>query len=760
MEVLRFESADGNFVIQVSSKDLTSSYRKFVSRRIADPTHYCSYESSSQGRLCLHHPLGGGLSEIPPDEWSGTWPVFYETLPYNFTISINNVKNGSRPHVVHPRKDVEDLFNSIKGRDDQNRFFLSGTINFLNEPGSFSLQFVYEDTTGNSHHESFEFDIVSPKLDTKNDLKRIVKQLRDEYNDLVFRYLTLTFQNFAEGNDVHNELIWLSSFKKIVDGYLLAVRHILNMPHNKERRREEFRRPDQIKKWTSNLAERFCEDYKQNKELALRKYYRTKTIVNTNDTKENRFVKYTLEKISERLKNVLSKAIRDDVSDNEKTALQSRLDELNFFLHNPFWRNIGRFDGMHQESIVLQQRSGYAQIYHCWILLRKGLDLIDGSSSIGIQPIWKLYELWCFLEIKQIVCDILHIDVHNPNDFQYITDKSQNTIELFNGGDLSGTLELTNKENGDVIEIGYQYTYTRNSNSDGESSLTVEQQPDIVLKIKKNNGFVLTYLFDAKYRVKTYGNENFEGPDYPEEDTLNQMHRYRDAIYYGSREKFNFSKEVIGGYILFPGALNEIGVRDGTENAPYYIKSIESVNIGAFPLLPNENSGILLKEHLRHIILDKPVYDQIKDSVPQKGLKYHVNGNGKGVALIRLKEFEENLIPFGGGEMKIAIPVKVNEAGIELIENIENLSYVLFTIQGNEELKRYFRVIDIPRILKKDSEGLNKFSLIRNTDEVKRFICVEIKETEPYNVQVPHDEQMVYIANAKKDIACYVELSP
>ena len=756
MEVLRFESADGNYVIQVSSKDLATSYRKFISRRIADPTHYCSYESSSQGRLRLRQPLEGGLSEIPSNEWNGTWPVFYETLPYNFTISINNVKNGSHPHVIHPRRDVEELFNSVKGRDDQNRFFLSGTINFLNEPGRFSLQFVYEDTSGNFHHESFEFDVVSPKLDTKDDLKLIIKQLRDEYNDLIFRYLTLTFQNYAEGNDVHNELIWLSAFKKIVNDYLLAVRHILNMPHNKERRQEEFCRPDRIKKWTSVLAEKFCEDYRKSKESALHKYYRTETIAYTKDTKENRFVKHTLEKISERLKKVLSKAIKEDVSDNERATLRGCLDELAFFQHNPFWRNIGRFDGMRQESMVLQQRAGYVQIYRCWILLQKGLDLIDGSSSIGIQPIWKLYELWCYLEIKQIVCDILRIDVHNPDDLQYITDKSQNTIELFNGGDLSGTLELTNKENGDVIELGYQYTYTRNSNSDGDSSLTVEQKPDIVLKIKKNNGFVLTYLFDAKYRVKTYDNENFEGPDYPEEDTLNQMHRYRDAIYYGSRKKFNFSKEIIGGYILFPGALNEIGVRDGTEKAPYYIKSIENVNIGAFPLLPNENSGILLKEHLRHIIMDKPVYDQIKDSVPQKGLKYHVNGNGKGVALIRLKGFEENSIPSGEG--KIAIPVKVNEAGMELIENIENLSYVLFTIQGNEELKRYFRVIDIPRVLKKDSEDLNGFSLIRNTNEVNRFICVEIKETEPYNVQTAHNAIAEYVANAQMSTACYTEV--
>ena len=34
----------------------------------------------------------------------------------------------------------------------------------------------------------------------------------------------------------------------------------------------------------------------------------------------------------------------------------------------------------------------------------------------------------------------------------------------------------------------------------------------------------------------------------------------------------------------------------------------------------------------------------------------------------------------------------------------------------------------IIRLLKKDSEDLNGFSLIRNTNEVNRFICVEIKE--------------------------------
>lgn len=38
-----------------------------------------------------------------------------------------------------------------------------------------------------------------------------------------------------------------------------------------------------------------------------------------------------------------------------------------------------------------------------------------------------------------------------------------------------------------------------------------------------------TYLFDAKYRID---GKDRNGVDVPPEDAINQMHRYRDAIYY------------------------------------------------------------------------------------------------------------------------------------------------------------------------------------------------------------------------------------
>ena len=52
----------------------------------------------------------------------------------------------------------------------------------------------------------------------------------------------------------------------------------------------------------------------------------------------------------------------------------------------------------------------------------------------------------------------------------------------------------------------------------------------------------LTYLFDAKYRID---NQLTNGVDTPPDDAINQMHRYRDAIYYKENCTNTLKKEVI-----------------------------------------------------------------------------------------------------------------------------------------------------------------------------------------------------------------------
>ena len=622
MELLRYDYGD-SYTIQASSTDIAASWRKFkVRARKLPPEMYCDYAMASGGELRIYDADTCRLEEVDEEAWHNARPVFFEDHKYNITLTFYDAIE--EPRIIHPNKDVEAMFSSV--HTSRGEYILNSNIDFLNQPGHFALQFEYRNAEG-KHTHKIEFDVLSPKLDTKDDLNVIIQQIREEYGDLVFRYLTLTFQQFEIGHEANNELIWLSVFKHIVDSYVQSVRFIIHQPHNRMQQIEEYRKADRIKSWTPQLEERFINDRKTNAGKAVRRYYRTERTVATLDTRENRFVKYTLECIGERLARLLDR-IGESSSDNEVENLKDKQRELQTLRMNSFFRGIGRFDGFRQQSMVMQQRSGYSQVYRYWIMLQNGLDLIQGETSVGVQPIWKLYELWCFLRVKQLVCKVLGIDPLNKEHIlKYIHEDTQNAFDLFNGGTLSGGITYINPKNEDLVEVGYQYSFSRSTTAEMRSA-TTEQKPDIVMHIHKHDrGITLTYLYDAKYRVKGDGDGQVKNViDEPVSETLDAMHHYRDAIYYGKRGEKRFAKEIIGGYILFPGRMDERKLleklHDGDKDLPYFMQSIEEVNIGAYPLLPNEDSGLLLEDHLRKVLLDETVLEQIEDSVPQRGLHY------------------------------------------------------------------------------------------------------------------------------------------
>ena len=73
-------------------------------------------------------------------------------------------------------------------------------------------------------------------------------------------------------------------------------------------------------------------------------------------------------------------------------------------------------------------------------------------------------------------------------------------------------------------------------------------------------------------------------------------------------------KEVIGGYILFPGHMNELS---------RFRKSIDEVNIGAFPMRPNDNQHELLSVFIKEL-LNKHAVDIVEQVIPQKGTTLEV----------------------------------------------------------------------------------------------------------------------------------------
>src|SRR5262249_2637589 len=88
-------------------------------------------------------------------------------------------------------------------------------------------------------------------------------------------------------------------------------------------------------------------------------------------------------------------------------------------------------------------------------------------------------------------------------------------------------------------------------------------------------------------------------------------------IYYVNKEKNKPEKEVIGAYVLFPGS----GDTESIIKQDYY-RSIQDVNIGAFPLRPNDTKNrVLLEDHLR-MVLNLDTESVLNDVSPQKQTIY------------------------------------------------------------------------------------------------------------------------------------------
>ena len=767
MDVLRFECPD--YRLTVSTATIEYAWERFERRVKTDALGYCDYRSSREGTLSLVDPkeLAKGVQELNPEvvqtEWKERHPVLFETCEYQFAVEFQHLHDTAdekhRPRVRHRMKTVGENFKFYP--NGKHSGILVGAIDFLNSPGKFAFAFEYRDEQDSVQSGLMEMYVASPKLDTKNDLRQITALINQEYENYVFDYLTLTFSSFslvrAERN---NSIIWLSIFRSVVDDYFKSVRFIMSRPNNKPVRKTYHARPERIRRWSQQEEER----YRNMGTDADKHYFRYEQMENTVNTRENRFVKYSLHVLGKKFREVFSEVsgLSKDMDAEERKNLAEYTRTFRQLETATFFTKVGEFEGFRQESAILQQRSGYSQIYKAWLMLKNSLDLVDGKMDIGMKKIWELYEIWCFLVMKRLIAKVLDLDL---NDSEHVREDKSQMLNTMVKSEMTHVVEFDNKANGDVVRLEYQHTYNRSTKE--FKTTTTEQRPDIVVTIRKTDGFVLTYLYDAKYRVQDDKNDcelddgaDIDIADYPLPDAINQMHRYRDAIYYAMKEDERpRGKEIIGGYILFPGRTEG----DAIENR-YFYKSIKKVNIGAFPLLPADEEHRddlvlcdLLEKHLREILMENTAYEQIKDSIPQKGLQYQEGGNGNGVALVMMEKYDDKQKNFSDG--KIAVPIKLTESGMTLLENQSNIAYVLFHTRKKEKNKHFFRVESIVRVLSKDDAEKEGYYFVQST--AKRYLCIEInleKELDSSSFD-PSKDNIPYDASTERYDSQFATLS-
>lgn len=488
---------------------------------------------------------------------------------------------------------------------------LAGFLNFGNEIGRSEIQLIYQ-IGAETRNFVFTFEVLSTKLNYHDHWKKIIEDIEQEYRMLSLDYMRRTFHGFSPDTSGNTpEIIWWSVFNNEQKKFIKACKNIIDRPRHRLHGKETYKRADRLTFVSSSIENELAEHRNDTAHL-----YRVEQRVWTNDTQENRFLKFALGQITAKYE-TLKKRIEavKNASDVMKEDMQATLAVLKHLQRNPFFRTVGNYKGMSQENLVLQKATGYSQVYRTWSLLRRSYSLNDGIYRLQTKDIATLYEIWCFIEVSHIVKEKLHL---SDDDIDHRNRMEMNGLFTWDLGKGEHSRILFKKDGIELAELIYNPKSTERENkSVGIKDLvvpTVPQKPDIVLQLTKSDlqeGMKLTYLFDAKYRID---GKDKKGVDVPPEDAINQMHRYRDAIYYKDYQTDTLKKEVIGGYILFPGD----GEPTDVAVSKFY-QSIDKVNIGAFPLRPKDvHNRHLLEQFIEELILSKS-HETISKVIPQKG---------------------------------------------------------------------------------------------------------------------------------------------
>ena len=457
---------------------------------------------------------------------------------------------------------------------------LAGFLNYGNEVGRSEIQLIYQ-VGAETRNFVFSSEVLSTKLNYHDHWEKIIEDIEQEYRMLSLDYMRRTFHGFSPDSSGDTpEIIWWSVFNNEQKKFIKACKNIIDRPRHRLHGKETYKRADRLTFVPSSIENELAEHRNDTAHL-----YRVEQRVWTNDTQENRFLKFALGQITAKYES-LKKRIEavKNASEVMKEDMQTTLAVLKHLQRNTFFRTVGNYKGMSQESLVLQKATGYSQVYRTWSLLRKSYSLNDGIYRLQTKDIATLYEIWCFIEVSHIVKEKLHL---SDDDIDHRNRMEMNGLFTWDLGKGEHSRILFKKDGIELAELIYNpKSSERENKSVGIKDLvvpTVPQKPDIVLQLTKSDlqeGMKLTYLFDAKYRID---GKDKKGVDVPPEDAINQMHRYRDAIYYKDYQTDSLKKEVIGGYILFPGD----GEPTDVAVSKFY-QSIDKVNIGAFPLRPKD----------------------------------------------------------------------------------------------------------------------------------------------------------------------------
>lgn len=508
-------------------------------------------------------------------------PLFFEQQNYEIIIEP---EEGHAVEFWHDNYNVRKNVTPVGKRGG----ILSGIINFGNEIGLSDLVILLD----GKHYLKLTIEVFPSKISYKEDYKAIITDVTAEIYNLAFDFLKKTYDSFDISSKQQSSPVeFFAIIRKIYEEFLAAADMVIAKPHHVLTKEHEILPGYKIKRMDHQTI-RWIEKHPEQalktgttvmvaKALAVKKYV-------TYDTKENRLTKYMLQITAKRLedfKKQYSKLSRD-TDDAIIGYINNMIHGVKRRYNTGFFHEVKAVPDHSGMSLVFGMAPGYRELYRCYLMLQHGLSITGSIFHVSVKDLAVLYEYWCFIKLNSLM----------KERYQLL---SQDIIKVAgNGLFISLTkgqrsrVRYLNPDNGEVITLSY--------NPKEINVPTVTQRPDNVLRLEKKGADTdYEYVFDAKYRV----NAALEGSMYqkiyqmpgPQEDDINTMHRYRDAIVY-QKHASPYERTMFGAYVLFPYH-NE---KEYMQHRFY--KSIEQVNIGGLPFLPSATT--LVSQMLDELISD------------------------------------------------------------------------------------------------------------------------------------------------------------
>lgn len=539
-------------------------------------------------------------------------PLFFENTQYQFEwVFFSEVTNA---RLTHRSQSVNEAFRfapEVKTARGMVPARLTGTINTGNDVGWLRLPLTFEHN-GKTQTQHIAFEVLPTKMALHQDLPAMYQAIDKVYPLWRFSLVEKTEQDAATSQQRgHFPLMWLANFAALRARFEQGLTVICAAPHSRLQPTVANIKAAKLKgRLPHKLAEQVKQDFANGQ---YDKRYAVKKKQLSVDTPENRFIKMAVSKSKRQLAEFEQKLRQSNQAPERQRLSDSFLNELHSWqqplqkvLGQSFLKEVGAYTGLSRESLVLQQKTGYSAVYRIWQELKFYLDVFGNQSSISMKSVAEIYEVWCFLCLKQILEQDLGFELVANG----AADLKQNDFfeYSFKEDGMRGAFRFK-RADGVTARLAHEPIFNKAGKI---RSYLVSQKPDIVLEVtlpksaRSDSGSSeekqFIWLFDAKYRIKTDksrfddSNEDIESTDYVPDDAINQMHRYRDALIRlsephvpelpSSGNAGQFSKKsrpVFGAFALYPGFFDQ-----ATTPNPY-AAAIEEVSIGAFALLPSQN---------------------------------------------------------------------------------------------------------------------------------------------------------------------------